>query len=277
MTGNGVRHNFSELDENGVRLDLSGARRRPHVRSCQPRAKLCLTPFLGVAVAASMSLHALAADRILTSDDYKLKVTTVASGLETPWGMIFLDKDRILLTEKPGRMRIVEHGALLPGKVEGLPPVRVHGQGGLLDVTTHPQFAQNGLVYWSYAGGEAGGGNVGTEVARGKLSGNAKAGYALSDVEVIFRQQPKLGATVHFGSRLVWDRDGNLFVTLGERGQMQEAQNLGVHLGKVVHLTDAGKIPAGNPFTSNANAKPEIWSWGNRNVQGAALHPTTGE
>jgi len=228
-------------------------------------------------VLLALGAPAHAADRILTSDDYKLKVTTVASGLEIPWGMVFLDRDRILVTEKPGRMRIVEKGALLPGKVEGLTPVRVHGQGGLLDVTTHPHFAQNGLVYWSYAGGEPGGGNVGTEVARGKLSGNAKTGYQLSDVEVIFRQAPKLGATVHFGSRLVWNRDGNLFVTLGERGQMQEAQNLGVHLGKVLHITDAGKIPPGNPFANNPNARPEIFSYGNRNVQGAALHPTTGE
>ncbi len=222
-----------------------------------------------------VALHASAADRILASEDYRISVTTVASGLEIPWGMTFLDRDRILLTEKTGRMRIVEKGTLLARKVEGLPPVRVHGQGGLLDVTTHPQFARNGLVYWSYAGGDQAG--VGTEVARGRLSGNAASGYRLDNVEVIFRQEPKQTTGFHFGSRLVWDRDGNLFVTLGERGQMQEAQNLGNHLGKIVRLTDAGRIPAGNPFAARSDAKPEIYSLGNRNVQGAALHPLTGE
>jgi glucose/arabinose dehydrogenase len=151
----------------------------------------------------------------------------------------------------------------------------VHGQGGLLDVTTHPQFASNGLVFWSYAYGE--GFVVGTEVARGRLAGDAANGYTLENVEVIFRQHPKNATGYHFGSRLVWDRDGNLFVTLGERGQMQEAQNLSNHLGKIVRITDTGKVPAGNPFVTQANARPEVFSLGNRNVQGAALHPSTGE
>ena len=153
--------------------------------------------------------------------------------------------------------------------------MRVQGQGGLLDVTTHPQFASNGLVYWSFAGGDSSA--VGTEVARGRLTGDAAKGYRLENVEVIFRQHPKSGAGIHFGSRLVWDRDGNLFVTLGERGQMLEAQNLANHLGKIVRITDTGKVPAGNPFVAQANARPEIFSLGNRNVQGAALHPVTGE
>ena len=218
---------------------------------------------------------AAAADRVVRTQDYAIRIVTVASGLDTPWGMTFLDRDRILLTEKPGRMRIVEGGKLLPQPVDGVPPVRAVGQGGLLDVSLHPQFATNSLVYWSYAGGE--GQSIGTEVARGKLSGSAANGYRLSDVEVIFRQQPKSSGGLHFGSRLVWDRDGNLFVTMGERGRMDEAQNLSAHNGKIVRLTDAGRVPPSNPFANKPPTLPEIFSYGNRNVQGAALHPVTGE
>lgn len=217
-----------------------------------------------------------AADRVVATEEHRIRIVPVATGLDTPWGMTFLTPDRILLTEKPGRMRIVESGKLLPQPVAGVPPVRAQKQGGLLDVTTHPQFATNGLVYWSYAGGENSG-EVGTEVARGRLSGDPATGFHLSDVEVIFRQQPKAGGGVHFGSRLVWSRDGNLFVTMGERGQMKEAQNLAVHLGKIVRLTETGKPAPGNPFLNQPNARPEIFSLGNRNVQGAALHPVTGE
>jgi glucose/arabinose dehydrogenase len=226
-------------------------------------------------LAVATTLHAQAPERIVGTDDYKLRITTVANGLEIPWGMTFIGQDRILVTEKPGRIRVIEKGKLSPQPVAGVPPVRVYGQGGLLDVTTHPQFASNGLVYWSYAGGE--GASVGTEVARGKLSGDATRGYRLDNVEVIFRQQPKGSAQVHFGSRLVWDRDGNLFVTMGDRGEMQEAQNLASLKGKIARLTDAGKPANGNPFLSQPSAKPEIYSLGNRNVQGAALNPATGE
>jgi glucose/arabinose dehydrogenase len=233
------------------------------------------SPRLVLLAAFCAAIPACAADRIIASDDYRLRVTTVASGLEIPWGMTWLDADRILLTEKPGRMRIVEKGSLLPQPVANVPPVRVYGQGGLLDVTIHPQFPTNRLVYWSYAGGT--GAAIGTEVARGKLSGDAASGYRLDDVEVIFRQQPKNNGSVHYGSRLVWGRDGNLFITMGERGQMQEAQNLEVHLGKIARVTDMGKVPPDNPFVSNARARPEIFSLGNRNVQGAALNPATGE
>lgn len=217
----------------------------------------------------------IAAERVVGTEEYRVRIVSIATGLEIPWGMTFLDRNRILLTEKPGRMRIVESGRLLPQPVAGLPAVRVHGQGGLLDVTTHPQFASNALVYWSFANGE--GAEVGTEVGRGRLTGDAAKGYRLDNVEVIFRQQPKSNGTPHFGSRLVWDREGNLFVTLGDRGQMQEAQNLSGHLGKIVRITEAGKIPGNNPFRTQANARPEIFSLGNRNVQGAALHPSTGE
>ena len=243
----------------------------------QPKALVSLV-LLACLVGAATQIWpgaGIAADRIVGTEDYRVRIVPVASGLDTPWGMTFLDRDRILVTEKPGRLRVVEGGKLLPRPVAGLPAVRVHGQGGLLDVTTHPQFASNGLIYWSFANGDDA--NVGTEVARGKLAGDAAAGYRLDQVEVIFRQQPKNTGSPHFGSRLVWDRAGNLFVTLGDRGQMQEAQNMSGHLGKIVRLTETGKVPVDNPFARQAGARPEIFSLGNRNVQGAALHPVTGE
>ena len=204
-----------------------------------------------------------------------MRVVAVATGLDLPWGMAFLDGDRILVTEKDGRLRVVEGGRLLPKPVAGLPEVRVRGQGGLLDVTAHPQFARNGLVYWSFADGSMT--SVGTEVARGRLVGDAASGYRLENVEVIFQQRPKGGSGNHFGSRLVWGRDGNLFITLGDRGRMSEAQNPSNHVGKILRVTDAGRVPADNPFARDAEARPEIFSLGHRNVQGAALHPVTGE
>ena len=147
-------------------------------------------------------------------------------------------------------------------------------RGGLLDVAVDPQFASNGLVYWSYA--EAGSGDDadknGTAVARGRLQGQR-----LADVRVIFRQAPKVRSTAHFGSRLVFGRDGRLFVTMGDRySRRDEAQNLGNHLGKVVRIETDGRVPPDNPFVRTAGARPEIWSYGHRNMQGAALHPQTG-
>jgi glucose/arabinose dehydrogenase len=154
--------------------------------------------------------------------------------------------------------------------VAGLPPIAAHGQGGLLDVALHPQFAENGLVYLSYAA--RGEGGVGTEAARGRL-----VDHRLEDVKVLFRQQPKSGAGRHFGSRLVFDRQGHLYITLGDRGEMARAQKLDDLAGKIVRLTADGQIPADNPFVNRAGVRPEIYSLGNRNVQGAALHPVTGE
>jgi glucose/arabinose dehydrogenase len=246
----------------------------PRRRTRAVQLALAAAAIVVVAVIAATAPPA-AADRILTTQDYRVRVVPVATGLELPWGMAFIDGGRILVTEKPGRLRVIEGGRLLPKPVAGLPGVRVHGQGGLLDVTAHPQFARNGLVYWSYAEGGASG--VGTEVARGRLAGDATAGYRLENVEVIFRQQPKGSSGNHFGSRLVWGRDGSLFVTLGDRGRMDEAQNLATHLGKIVRIADDGKVPADNPFLDRAGALPEIFSLGHRNVQGALLHPVTGE
>jgi glucose/arabinose dehydrogenase len=204
-----------------------------------------------------------------------LNPVVVARGLEFPWALAFLPDGRMLVTERPGRMRIVERDGKLGAPLAGVPPVVAAGQGGLLDVVLHPQFASNQLVYWSYSEAADGvQGGAGTAVARGRLDGNR-----LSDVQVIFRQQPKVaGGNNHFGSRLVWSRDGKLFVGLGDRfTRKDDAQTLDNHIGKVIRIDADGKAPPDNPFAQRAGAKAEVWSYGHRNIQGAALHPATGE
>jgi glucose/arabinose dehydrogenase len=201
----------------------------------------------------------------------EMRWTTVARGLEHPWAVAFLPDGRMLVTERPGRMRIVTPQGHIGPPLAGLPPVDARAQGGLLDVVLHPQFADNRLVYWSYAepGPER---SNGTAVARGRLDGDR-----LDDVQVVFRQRPKFVSVAHFGSRLVFARDGRLFITLGDRlFARDEAQNLGSHLGKVVRIESDGRVPADNPFLKTPGALPEIWSLGHRNVQGAAIHPATG-
>jgi glucose/arabinose dehydrogenase len=199
------------------------------------------------------------------------KVVGVARGLANPWAVAFLPDGRFLVTERAGRLRIVERDGRLGEPVAGLPAVDAGGQCGLLDVALDPKFAENALVYWSYA--EAGEGGNSTAVARGKLQGNR-----MVEVQKIFTQQPKVSSTLHCGSRLVFARDGRLFVVLGDRfSRKDDAQTLENHLGKVVRIEADGKVPADNPFVGTPGAKPEIWSLGHRNMQGAALHPQTGE
>ena len=181
----------------------------------------------------------------------------------------------MLVTERAGRLRVIgKDGTLDARPVEGLPRVDAQGQGGLLEVALHPKFADNGWIYLTYAQRDESGAN-GTEVARGKLAGGPGS-YRLQQVETLFRMQPKSNAGQHFGSRIVFDRDGLMYVTLGDRGDMKRAQDLGDHAGKILRLTDSGKPAPGNPFAGNDKARAEIYSLGNRNVQGAALHPTTG-
>lgn len=204
------------------------------------------------------------------SERHGFVAETVASGLEHPWAIAFLPDGRFLVTERPGRLRLVDRdGRVDPEPVAGLPAISATGQGGLLDVALHPDFAENRLVYFSYA--EAGDGGVGTAVARGHLEGKR-----LADVEVLFRMTPKTGGGRHFGSRLVFDRDGYLFITLGDRGDRPRAQHLDDHIGTLVRLHDDGRVPADNPFVDRADALPEIYSYGHRNIQGATLHPSTG-
>jgi glucose/arabinose dehydrogenase len=198
-----------------------------------------------------------------------VRVVTVSRGLEHPWGLAFLPEGRLLVTERPGRLRIVGADGRLSAPLAGVPEVAARGQGGLLDVALAPDFDRSRLVYLSYA--ELAGSTAGTAVARGRLTETG-----LEDVAVIFRQEPKVGGGLHFGSRLVFARDGHLFITLGERGQRDRSQDLSVHLGKVIRLRPDGSVPDDNPFVTRPGARPEIWSYGHRNVQGAALHPETG-
>ena len=227
--------------------------------------------FATALLASVMTLAVRAAEPAITSEEHDFRVAILTRGLEHPWGLAFLPDGRFLVTERPGRLRLVAaDGTLDPRPVEGLPAIAAQGQGGLLDVALHPRFAENGLVYLSYAA--RGEGGVGTEAARGRL-----VDHRLEDVKVLFRQQPKSGGGRHFGSRLVFDRQGNLYITLGDRGEMARAQKLDDLAGKIVRLTADGQVPADNPFVNRTGVRPEIYSLGNRNVQGAALHPVTGE
>ncbi len=204
------------------------------------------------------------------TEEHSIRVQILVQGLVHPWSVAFLPDGRMLVTEREGRLRIVRDGKLEPKPVSGLPQVAVAGQGGLLDVVLHPRFADNGWIYLSYSA--RGPGGIGTEVVRARLVNDR-----LEDVKTIFQMQPKASGNLHFGGRLVFDRTGLLYITLGERGDQDRAQRLDEHLGKIVRVHDDGRIPEDNPFRNRAGARPEIFSLGNRNVQGAALHPGTGE
>jgi aldose sugar dehydrogenase len=206
-------------------------------------------------------------------EDGPIRVVTVAGGLEHPWGLAFLPDGRMLVTERPGRLRIVAADGKLSAPVKGVPEVYAVGQGGLLDVVLDPKFADNRIIYWAYA--EPDGRVAGTAVARGRLVEDGGGPARLQDVQVIFRQQPKVSGPNHWGSRLVFAPDGTLFVTLGERFQRDRAQKLDEDLGKLVRIDADGSIPKDNPFVGRPDARPEIWSLGHRNVQAAALNPET--
>ena len=201
-----------------------------------------------------------------------VRVQTVAQGLEHPWGLVFLPDGRMLVTERPGRVRLVERDGRLSEPLASVPRVQASGQGGLLDAALDPRFADNRLVYLAYA--EPGEGRTaGTAVARGRL-GEGR----LEDVQVVYRQQPKVEGANHFGSRLVFARDGTLFITQGDRFTYRDgAQDLSVGFGKIVRINSDGSVPRDNPFVDRAGARPEIWSYGHRNIQSAALHPHTGQ
>jgi aldose sugar dehydrogenase len=204
-------------------------------------------------------------------------VVTVADNLSFPWGLAFLPDGRMLNTEKTGHMRIITAAGTKSEPIAGLPPVDARGQGGLLDVALDPNFRANNLIYWSYSEPRDGGANN-TAVARGRLVDGAAP--RVENVQVIYHQAPSLNSNLHYGSRLVFARDGKLFVTQGERSILPgraQAQDLNSLLGKIVRINADGTIPTDNPFVGRAGARPEIWSLGHRNIQSATLHPTTGE
>jgi glucose/arabinose dehydrogenase len=232
-------------------------------------------PTLGAAVAAAANTT----PAIQRSARYDFRITTVVDGLENPWSMAFLPNGDMLVTERPGRLRIVRNGQLLPLPVPGTPRVRARGQGGLLDVVLHPNFATNRLVYLSYSKHGADTLEGATAVVRGRFENDQ-----LTNVEEIFEAKVLSRGGGHFGSRLAFDRNGYLFITLGDRqvppqGNLEAhpAQDLTTHHGKTIRLHDDGRIPADNPFVNREGALPQIWSYGHRNMQGLAIHPTTGD
>lgn len=222
-------------------------------------------------VIANLTAFALWAVPAHAADAPSLTPVTVATGLQHPWAVAFLPDGRFLVTERPGRLRVVSADGRLGAPVAGLPRVAAGGQGGLLDVALDADFARNRSLYFCFAepGGEGGGNS--TALARATLSQDAST---LQDVKVIFRQQPKVASNLHFGCRIVQAPDGNLFLTLGERyHRKDDAQTLDNHHGKVVRIRPDGSVPPDNPLRQRPGALPEIWSWGHRNPQGAAWGP----
>jgi glucose/arabinose dehydrogenase len=222
--------------------------------------------FLGATAACA---QAGSEPRTVDSSAGKLVVEELVRGLDHPWGLAFLPDGRLLVTEREGRLRILAADGKLSAPIAGTPAVRAKGQGGLLDVALDPDFRTNRTIYLSFA--EARGDDGGTALARATLGEGA-----LNDVKVIFRQEPHVSGNGHFGGRIVFSPRGHLFLTTGERQKFEPAQDLGSHLGKIIRLNKDGSVPPDNPFVGRADAKPEIWSYGHRNVQGAAIQPSTG-
>ena len=217
-----------------------------------------------------------AVDRVFATETGAIRVETLAEGLSHPWAIDFLPDGRMVVTERAGRLRLATADGRISDPIADVPEVDARGQGGLLDVAVHPEFADNRLIYLTYA--EPGEGRTNsTAAARGRLSAD---GTRLERVEVIFSQEPKVRSTKHYGSRLVFDGAGHVFITTGERSDSAyrtQAQDLDSLLGKIVRLNEDGSVPADNPFVDRDGARPEIWSYGHRNIQGAAIHPQTGE
>jgi glucose/arabinose dehydrogenase len=237
------------------------------------RKHLLATLCASVLITATVPVLA-ASSQTMKSEEGTLEVTPVVTGLEHPWALAFLpDGKNMLVTERPGNLRLVSADGKLSAPLNGVPTVWAKGQGGLLDVALSPDFKQDRMVYLSYAEGGGEGNKAGTAVGRGRLSDDMTA---LKDFQVILRQAPKLSVGNHFGSRLVFDRDGYLFVTLGENNDRPTAQDLDKLQGKVVRIYPDGTVPKDNPFVGQANVRPEIWSYGQRNPQGAALNPWNG-
>jgi aldose sugar dehydrogenase len=227
----------------------------------------------GAAVLAALAFAACtspapAQDEVHTSEEHDFRVVTVASGLQHPWGLAFLPGGDILVTERPGRLRLITGGELRQAPVAGAPTAVAGGQGGMLDIALHPHFEANGLVYIAYSK-EVEGGRT-TAVARARWTGDA-----LEGTEDVFVADA-IGGGRHFGSRIAFDPAGYMYVTVGDRGEMNRAQDLSDHAGTTIRLHDDGRVPADNPFVGRDDARDEIYTWGNRNAQGMAIHPETG-
>ena len=242
----------------------------PRARQRNARFAPLVLPLVTVVAAAACAAEPAA--QVVATEKATVRLETYAGGLEKPWGLAFLPDGRALVTEKSGRLRIVAKDGKLGEPLAGVPQVDTTGQGGLLDVAVDPAFAQNQTIFLSYAEPRGPGQNA-TAVARARLGNDG-----LQDVRVIFRQQPAMSGGHHFGCRLVFGRDGTLFVTLGDRNiGRDKVQSLDTDIGKVVRIDREGKPPADNPLRNEPGARPELWSYGHRNIQGAALHADTGE
>jgi aldose sugar dehydrogenase len=242
--------------------------RRARRRRTTRRAVVALAAAIAAGCAAE-PVPAQQPGQTHSSQHHNYRLVTVVSGLEHPWSVAFLTGGDMLVTERAGRLRLVRNGELQPQPIAGVPEVRARGQGGLLDVVPHPAFATNRLIYLSFSKPGPGGGT--TAVIRGRLEDGR-----LADVQEILEARAWTNAGQHFGSRMVFDSAGYLYVSIGDRGAMREAQNLGNHQGNVLRLHDDGRVPADNPFVGRAGALPEVWTYGNRNIQGLAVHPVTG-
>ena len=230
----------------------------------QTITNLIFSVVTSVCIATTYTAHAVE----VSSQDYIINVEILVEGLNHPWSLAFLPDGNMLVTERVGTLRLIQNDKLVSEPVSGLPPIEQHGQGGLMDVVVHPDFKTNHLIYLAYAG-EADEG-LSTEVLRGKLVDDR-----LEDVEVIFAANGKTSGGRHFGGRLLFDNEGKLFITLGDRGQRNPSQDLASHTGSLIRINDDGSIPKDNPFLNDKNAQPEIYSYGHRNIQGIALKPET--
>jgi aldose sugar dehydrogenase len=225
------------------------------------------------------SFQSIAQTQVYEAEDHKYRVVTVVDGLKDPWSIAFLPDGDMLFTERPGRLRIVRDGVLDPEPITGTPTVRYQGQGGLLDVVLHPDYASNKLIYLSFSKPNAAGEGT-TALVRGKFDGKR-----LTNVEEIFEARAWSNGNSHFGSRVAFHPDGHLFITVGDRAvnplsvprEKHPAQNLMLHQGKIMRLNDDGSVPDDNPFVGRSDALPEIWSYGHRNLQGLAINQETGD
>jgi len=208
--------------------------------------------------------------RLVNSEKLNYKIDTIATGLNNPWGLTFLPNNDLLVTERDGEIRIIRDGKLLDQKITGVPEVYKQGQGGLFEIKLHPDYKTNGWLYISYAAPGNVGGN--TAIMRAKLGG-----FNLINKQVIFQAQPFISGGNHFGGRMEFGKDGMLYFSVGERGSKENAQNLKNHAGKIHRINDDGSIPKDNPFVNTSGAMGSIYTFGNRNPQGMAIHPATGE
>lgn len=218
-------------------------------------------------IAAAICLLSVFSPPIAAADVQAVKVV---DGLNHPWSMVFLPDGETLVSERSGSLRRIQHGKLLDATVSGLPKIEEHGQGGLLGLALHPRFAENRWLYFAFAG--KGKDGYSTHLARGQYQDGK-----LDNVQELFAATPKSDAGQHFGGRIVFDPTGFLYLSLGDRGERDNAQDLGNHAGSLIRLHDDGRIPADNPFLNTPGALPEIWDYGHRNIQGMAVHPATGQ